>query len=45
MIVPGLHLDWDTSKLFDVNTFGDIELKGSKVKGTGEKFFWCQMLK
>lgn len=44
MIVPGLHLDWDTAKLFDVNTFGDIELKGSKVKGTGEKFFWCQML-
>lgn len=43
-IAPGLHLNWDTGKLFDVSGFGEITLDGSKIRGTGEKFFWCQML-
>ena len=46
-IVQGLHLDWDTLDLFEVDFFGSLELvkkKTTKLLGTGFKFFCAQML-
>lgn len=45
MMVPGLHLDWDTGEIIDVNDFGKLwEDEKGKVRGYGYKFFWYQML-
>jgi hypothetical protein len=48
-MVPGLHWDFDTETVFNVNDrFGDIWIDASKstktVKGWGTKFFWAQCL-
>lgn len=46
-MVHGLHMDWDTGEIEDVE-FGYIWLDDSgsstKLRGKGEKFFWAQML-
>lgn len=49
MIIPGLHLDWDTHEFIDVSFFGEIH-RGctksgiTKLSGSGFKFFCAQML-
>ncbi len=55
LMVPGLHMDWDTAALQyprneigKINEYGSIYLdeskKTKKIKGLGQKFFWGQML-
>jgi len=49
LMVPGLHLDMNTGKIFNVEGFGETvmtETKGGtkKIKGGGTKFFWQQLL-
>lgn len=48
-MVPGLHYDFDTGEVFNVNErFGKIWIDDTKsqksVKGWGTKFFWAQCL-
>jgi len=44
----GLHCDWNTFEIQDINGFGEIRLDASgstkKVKGKGTSFFWAQLL-
>lgn len=47
-IIPGLHMDWGTSRIYSVDFAGNLsyiktESKG-KLLGTGFKFFCAQML-
>lgn len=44
-MVPGLHVDWSTGEITDVEGFGStwLDAKG-KLRGWGTKFFWAQML-
>ena len=55
LMVPGLHLDWDTGQITATepdDDFGHVELVErttpsgvtKKLKGIGHKFFWAQML-
>jgi hypothetical protein len=49
LMVPGLHMDWDTAEIDrPVDDFGTIWIDDSKsakkIKGLGHKFFWSQML-
>lgn len=43
-IVQGLHLDFKTLQLVDVDGFGGITLADGKLGGYGPAFFWAQML-
>lgn len=44
-MVPGLHLDWSTGAITDVDGFGYVNLTDkNKLVGYGTKFFWAQML-
>ncbi|HXB11392.1 MAG TPA: hypothetical protein VNZ45_05360, partial [Bacteroidia bacterium] len=48
MMVPGLHLNWNSGEIIKVKGFGKIWIddskKQKKLKGYGTKFFWAQML-
>lgn len=43
-MVPGLHVNWDTGEITDVDGFGSVYLDKGQLKGWGTKFFWAQML-
>jgi len=47
-MASGLHCDWNTFKITDVDGFGSIYLDDStstkKIKGFGTSFFWAQLL-
>ncbi len=45
-MVPGLHVDWATGKIVDVDGFGSIALSEDrkKIVGFGTAFFWAQVL-
>lgn len=47
-ICSGLHCDWNTFDIVDVDGFGEVHLDetGStkKIKGKGTSFFWAQLL-
>lgn len=45
-MVPGLHVDWLTGKIVDVDGFGSISLSEDrkKIVGFGTAFFWAQVL-
>lgn len=47
LMVPGWHLNWDTCELKWHDDFGEIHLTDDspkKLRGSGSKFFWAQML-
>jgi len=48
MMVPGLHLNWNSGEIINVKGFGKIWIdesnKQKKLKGYGTKWFWAQML-
>lgn len=47
-ICSGLHCDWNTYEITDIDGFGQIRLDESgstkKIKGKGTAFFWAQLL-
>lgn len=47
-ICSGLHCDWNTFDIQDVDGFGEVRLDESgsskKIKGKGTAFFWAQLL-
>lgn len=48
-MVPGLHLDWDSGEIEDIDPVGYVTLKelksGKKVHGGGALFFFAQLLR
>lgn len=45
-MVPGWHYNWSLDRVYKVDTFGSLEYdsKKNKLRGTGLKWFYAQML-